>query len=157
MLIFLDIDGVMVPAKSWKRPGILEDGFPEFSPKAIEALTKIISKSSADFVLTTSHKSKYSLSEWKAIFERRNINANSIMRLPENIDFLSRKDELLLWFKNHSISGDFIIIDDDKSLNSLPDHLKARLILTSASVGLTDYQAVEALRVIKKLKHELPY
>lgn len=157
MLIFLDIDGVMVPAKSWKRSEILEDGFPEFSVKAIEVLTKIISKSSAGLVLTTSHKSKYSISEWQAIFKRRNISVKSITRLPENIDFLSRKDELLQWFKTHKVAGDFILIDDDKSLNSLPDHLKARLILTSASVGLTDYEAIEALKVIKKLKHELPY
>jgi len=25
MLLFLDIDGVMVPAKSWERPALLED------------------------------------------------------------------------------------------------------------------------------------
>jgi hypothetical protein len=31
MLIFLDIDGVMVPAKSWERPVLLKDGFPAFS------------------------------------------------------------------------------------------------------------------------------
>lgn len=27
MLILLDIDGVMVPANSWKRPEFLADGF----------------------------------------------------------------------------------------------------------------------------------
>ena len=31
MLVFLDIDGVMAPAKSWQRPDILEDGFVDFS------------------------------------------------------------------------------------------------------------------------------
>ena len=28
MIIFLDIDGVMVPAKGWKVPDQLDDGFP---------------------------------------------------------------------------------------------------------------------------------
>ena len=31
MLFFLDIDGVMVPAKGWKSPEFLDDGFPAFN------------------------------------------------------------------------------------------------------------------------------
>ena len=38
MLLFLDIDGVMVPAKGWKSAELLEDGFPVFSTKATEIL-----------------------------------------------------------------------------------------------------------------------
>jgi hypothetical protein len=44
MLLYLDIDGVMVPANSWRKPEILEDGFPEFSSKAVSSLIRIISK-----------------------------------------------------------------------------------------------------------------
>ena len=44
MLIFLDIDGVMVPAKSWKSPELLDDGFPEFSSAATRVLNLIISE-----------------------------------------------------------------------------------------------------------------
>lgn len=155
MLLYLDIDGVMIPANSWRRLEILEDGFPEFSVKAIKALDRIISKSNADIVLTTSHKSKYSLEEWKNIFKRRNINVNKITRLPENINHLSRKDELLSWFTANNTDDNFIIIDDDKSLNALPDFLKDKLIQTSASVGLTDYLADEALEIIQNLRLEL--
>lgn len=155
MLLYLDIDGVMIPANSWRRLEILEDGFPEFSKKAIKAIDRIISKSNADIVLTTSHKSKYSLEEWKNIFKRRNINVNKLTRLPENINHLSRKDELLSWFTANNTDDNFIIIDDDKSLNALPDFLKNKLIQTSASVGLTDYLADEALEIIQNLRHEL--
>lgn len=42
MLLFLDIDGVMVPAKSWERPALLDDGFPAFSSKTIAALQRLI-------------------------------------------------------------------------------------------------------------------
>lgn len=155
MLLYLDIDGVMIPANSWRRLEILEDGFPEFSVKAIKAIDRIISKSNADIVLTTSHKSKYSLEEWKNIFKRRNINVNKITRLPENINHLSRKDELLSWFTANNTDDNFIIIDDDKSLNALPNFLKDKLIQTSASVGLTDYLADEALEIIQNLRLEL--
>lgn len=148
MLLYLDIDGVMVPANSWRRPEILEDGFPEFSSKAASSLNRIISNLSADIVLTTSHKHKYTLSEWNNIFRRRNINVNKITRLPRNIDHLNRKEELLRWFKYHDSGNNFLIIDDDKSLNGLPIYLKNKLIQTSASVGLTDFLADKALEKI---------
>ncbi|AFL82412.1 hypothetical protein Aeqsu_2973 [Aequorivita sublithincola DSM 14238] len=154
MLLYLDIDGVMVPANSWRRPEILEDDFPEFSLKAIKSLDRIISNSSADIVLTTSHKHKYTLNEWKDIFKLRNINTNKITRLPENTAHLNRKDELIIWFNSKHINDKFIIIDDDKSLNALPKFLKDRLILTSGSVGLTERLADEAIEKIEKLNHE---
>ncbi|MGB7394157.1 MAG: HAD domain-containing protein [Pricia sp.] len=63
MLILLDIDGVMVPATSWKRPEFENDEFPKFSKRAILSLQKIISETGADILLTTSHKSSYNLKE----------------------------------------------------------------------------------------------
>jgi hypothetical protein len=68
---------------------------------------------------------------------------------------LNRKDELLLWFNGKHLNENFIIIDDDKSLNGLPEFLKNKLIQTSGSVGLTDYLADEALDKIEKSKYEL--
>jgi hypothetical protein len=153
MMIYLDIDGVMVPANSWKRPEILEDGFPDFSPMAIKALNRIISNSSADIILTTSHKSKYSIDQWTSIFKRRNIIFNKIKKLPENRKHLNRKDELLRWFTTGRIDNNFIIIDDDKSLNSLPYFFKKRLVQTSGGIGLTDNLADEAINTIENSKH----
>jgi 16S rRNA C1402 (ribose-2'-O) methylase RsmI len=152
MLLYLDIDGVMVPANSWRQPILLEDGFPEFSLNAVRSLDRIISNSSANIVLTTSHKYKYTLKEWNDIFKRRNINVNKITRLPKNTTNLNRKDELIHWFNTKNSKGRFIIIDDDKSLNALPKFLKDKLIQTSGSVGLTDYLADKAIEKMEKLK-----
>lgn len=127
MLLFLDIDGVMVPANSWRHREIMEDGFPAFSLKAIKSLNKIMANSSAEIVLTTSHKSNYSLKEWKSMFQKRSIDTNKISRLSENNNYLNRKAELLNWFSAHHIKDDFIIIDDDKSLNGLPESIKDKL------------------------------
>jgi 16S rRNA C1402 (ribose-2'-O) methylase RsmI len=124
MLLYLDIDGVMVPANSWRQPILLEDGFPEFSLNAVRSLDRIISNSSANIVLITSHKYKYTLNEWNDIFKRRNINVNKITRLPKNTTNLNRKDELIYWFNTKNSKGRFIIVDDDKSLNALPKFLK---------------------------------
>lgn len=149
MLVYLDIDGVMVSADSWKRPEILEDGFMDFKPKAVCSLNRIISDTSAKIVLTTSHKHLYSLTEWKKIFEKRNIQVSEITRLPENNNQLTRKQELLNWFNVNGITEEFIIIDDDKTLNELPEFLKSRLIQTYGSIGLTDSLAEEAINKLR--------
>jgi ketosteroid isomerase-like protein len=91
MLIFLDIDGVMVPAKSWKNPELLDDGFPAFSSKAVHVLQQLITNDTT-IMLTTSHKTSYTLTRWKEIFKTRGIEINTIKSLDENTNFLNRKD-----------------------------------------------------------------
>jgi HAD domain in Swiss Army Knife RNA repair proteins len=143
MLLFLDIDGVMVPAKGWKKPELLSDGFAAFSGKAVSVLQNLISKNTT-VVLTSSHKSNYSVDEWKNIFRKRGIYIEKIRLLDKNINNLGRKDEIERWFRLNNTHEDFIIIDDDKSLNSLPEYLKRNLILTSPLVGLTNEHLVQA-------------
>ena len=146
MLIFLDIDGVMVPAKGWKSPEILNDGFPAFSSKSTRTLQSLISVE-VTVMLTTSHKSKFSVEEWKNIFSNRGINLEKIKSLPENSNNLNRKDEIVNWFNVNNIDEHFVIIDDDKSLNELPDFLKENLIQTSPYIGLTE-EHIEAIKSI---------
>jgi hypothetical protein len=137
VLIFLDIDGVMVPVAGWKPSENLEDGFPMFSKKATEALQGLISYKT-DVVLSTSHRDRFSIPEWKQIFERRGIKIENLGRLDPNENFAKkRKDEILGWLNSHSVSDGFVIIDDDKTLNALPASIKQRLILTSSMIGLT--------------------
>jgi len=136
MLIFLDIDGVMVPAKGWKAPEILNDGFPAFSNKATDALRNLVSEN-VTVVLTTSHKANYTIQEWKDIFIRRGVDIFNLKALPENIYNVSRKEEIVNWVNLNPLSEEFIIIDDDKSLNELPGFLKENLIQTSPYIGLT--------------------
>ena len=145
MLILLDIDGVMVPGTSWKRPEFLSDGFPVFSCKAVKALKRIMNATGAKLMLTSSHKSKYDLSQWKEIFRNRDIHVDHIDRLSTDSSILSRKDEILNWYFSSDHSEAFVIIDDDKCLNALPENIKNHLVLTSSSLGLTEDLAEEAI------------
>ncbi|MCX2480668.1 HAD domain-containing protein [Pedobacter sp. MC2016-15] len=150
MNVLLDIDGVMVPVQSWKKPEFLRDGFPVFSPKSIQALQKIIDHTHASIILTTSHKASYSIAEWKDIFIRRGIVIADIDRLPKNEQNLSRKDEILSWYTSTDHSDEnLVIIDDDKSLNALPQELKKNLVMTSSMIGLTDELAEEAISILE--------
>jgi hypothetical protein len=149
MQILLDIDGVMVPANGWKRPEFHSDGFAQFHPKAVRALNKIIDQTHASLILTTSHKSNYTSKVWKAMFAARGIKVPEVATLPVNNSGLSRKEELQHWLSSSSHDDNFIIIDDDKSLNDLPLQLKERLVLTNGSVGLTEPLADYAIDLLK--------
>jgi hypothetical protein len=149
MLFFLDIDGVMVPAKGWKAPELLGDGFPVFSNKATHALQTLLSEKDT-VVLTTSHKARFSIEEWKNIFQNRDIKIENILSLPENFNNHSRKDEIVNWFKVNNINEGFVIIDDDKSLNELPDFLKPNLVQTSPYIGLTEAHIQDVNAILYK-------
>jgi len=149
MLILLDIDGVMVPAASWKAPELLEDGFPNFSNKAVNGLRRIISETGATILLTTSHKSRYSVSSWRNIFAHRGIyTAISKLNNHSHNKHKSRKEEVLSWIKKNKGDDNFIIIDDDKSLNDLPLDIKRKLILTSPLIGLNEHLAEKAIEAL---------
>ena len=149
MLVFLDIDGVMVQGSSWKSVENLSDGFYKFSPNAVLGLQDIISGTKATILLTTSHKNRYTPKEWKTIFSNRGIHVSSVSKLQTRKIYPNRKEEILTWCKRHRNVENFVIIDDDKSLNGLPIELKHKLILTNSSIGLTHLDAVQAIKVLK--------
>ena len=138
MKLLLDIDGVMVPASPWKRPDFLSDNFPVFSNKATKALQRILQETHATVVLTTSHKSTYSISEWIDLFKRRGIKLHSLDRLPENTSHQNRREEILNWLNEQDTLETYLILDDDKSLNDLPINIKKNLLQTSSMIGLTE-------------------
>lgn len=148
MKVLLDIDGVMVPAINWKRPEFESDGFPRFSRRATDGLQKIISETGADIVLTSSHKSSYYIKQWREIFSNRGLKNVKIKKLKKNSTYLNRKEEVMRWIQNNN-ENEFVIIDDDKTLNNLPPKIKSRLIQTSATVGLNEELANSAIRILK--------
>ena len=104
----------------------------------MSALQKIINQTNAIIVLTTSHKFRYTLDQWKSIFLLRGLEIETIERLEDDRYFLTRKDELLNWLDRFKTFPEVIIIDDDTSLNNLPDSIKDKLIQPYTSIGLTN-------------------
>ena len=99
MLILLDIDGVMIPARPWQSYQLESDGFGVFSKIAVEGLNKIIDCSiKPQIILTTSHKHKFNINEWQNIFARRGVRQVIVDRLPTNSLEVSRIDEITRWY-----------------------------------------------------------
>jgi len=134
MTIFLDIDGVLVPAAHWKKPELLEDGFPTFKREAIHALQTIIDLNTR-VILTTSHRHSYTIEQWQSIFARRGLNFNYIDVVKSKVT--KKNIAIESWFAENAKPETFIIIDDDTMLYALPQYLKDHLIVTSPLIGLT--------------------
>lgn len=134
MTILLDIDGVMVPEASWKVPEFEDDGFPRFSDQAVAALKSLLTGNTT-IVLTTSHRFRYSVSEWREMFRKRGLTFGLLLRLDLPEEGMGRLDGIVRWAETRE-DDYFLIIDDDKQLNRMSEFLKGHLVLTSPLVGL---------------------
>jgi hypothetical protein len=129
-----------------------QDGFYQFNAIAVVILNEIISKvKKVELILSTSHRFRFPVLEWIEIFKRRMIYGDtiSILDLPHE-ERSTRKTEIVNWMNKCEYSPEeVLIIDDDKSLNGLPQDLKERLLLTNPYTGLnrTSYRDLD--RILK--------
>ncbi|MDR2270179.1 MAG: hypothetical protein LBF27_04655 [Sphingobacterium sp.] len=143
MIFFLDIDGVMVHANLHRLVEQATDGFYIFSSTAVETFNTIFIAKEDQIILSSSHRFRYTIAEWKKIFLDRDIRIGSLKLLDDVKQHLNhrftRKDQVLGQIVRQGLqTEEIIIIDDDKSLNELPQALKSRLVLTSSYIGLTE-------------------
>ncbi len=89
----MDIDGVMLPAKSWQKPELLQDGFPVFASGAVQVLQEILTEADT-IVLTTSHRSRFNVEQWKSIFRNRGIEVSKLLCTHSNTQLRSRREEV---------------------------------------------------------------
>lgn len=156
MKFFLDIDGVMVHANPHRQVELEEDGFYKFNSLAVQILSSVIRKTQDELILSTSHRHRYDIEKWKEIFESRGIQAKFISIIEfDHLPKVTRKSEIQHWiFQNHYESDEVVIIDDDKSLNDLPNYLKERLVLTNSYVGLNN-EAEYKIKLLKKKRKKI--
>lgn len=143
----------MIPARPWRAYEISSDGFGMFSKSSVDCLNDIIKSSlNPEIILTTSHKNRYGIDDWKNIFSNRGIIKTKISRLNTESLEISRIEEIRSWYlKNQNES--FIVIDDDKGLNDLDTNFKEDyLVLTKPTIGLDKISAEEAVRKIEHLQ-----
>ncbi len=154
MKILLDIDGVMIPARSWQSHELASDGFGMFSKAAVEGLNRIIeSTSNPEIILTSSHKHRFSLDTWKNIFSERGVHVSSLSRLSTDSISMPRLNEIRNWYMLNQ-QDSFIVIDDEKRLNELDTDFKEdHLVLTNPTIGLNPLSTTEAIKKIRQQEH----
>ena len=90
------------------------------------------------------------IEEWKSILTNRGIQINKIEKLNNNQNYLlNRKEEISQWFQSHTIEDNFVILDDDTSLNELPNFIKSHLVLTKSMIGLNESHLLLIREILK--------
>ena len=146
--LILDLDGVLITTPAWKSDEIDSDGYSKFNQYCVNNLNKLLSLNNFDIWLSSARRVNKSLQDFNIIFNNRGINIDIKGFLPIYQNCNSRKDNILM-FLDEFKPNEYIIIDDDKSLNSLEKKIKDYVILTELMIGFDKEQLENA---IKKLK-----
>lgn len=139
--ILLDIDGVLVTEGAWKPVTIEADGFLKFNDRAATCLAAIIIQTDASVILTSTHRSRYTNSEWQLVFNNRGITIKAFSTLDDYGNYSlckSRREEIEQFVQTNPDIKDYIIIDDDNSLHNLPISIKDRWLQTMPLTGIND-------------------
>jgi hypothetical protein len=150
MTILLDIDGVLETTPTWQQAAIHPDGFMKLNNKALENLSILYKKTNASIVLTTTHRINYDETKWKEIFKNRGLNFDTISKINDKTEIsqlLDKGTEIKEWVKNKGANQNYVIIDDDLSINSLHDTIKERWVSTRPLIGF-DKEALEKALLI---------
>jgi len=151
-LLILDLDGVLITTPTWKADEIDSDDYSKFNEDCITNLNNLLSKWEFEIWLSSTRRTIKTLEEFNQIFSNRNIKNQISGFLPEYDNCKTRKDEILRFIEEQNTSN-FLIIDDDKSLNELEEKYKTKLILTELQKGFDKEKFELAIEKIKRTEN----
>lgn len=145
--LFLDLDGVLITTRPWQQDVLGEDGYSLFKVKLVANLNKLLKKGRFEILLSSSRRTALPLDKFNRIFENRGIRDKITDYTPISFEKRSRKQELEEYITQNRIKN-FLILDDDKSLNGLDKKLKTKLVLTKYMLGFNNEKLEEAIKKV---------
>jgi hypothetical protein len=141
-VIFLDIDGVLAPIRSWER-------YDDLAPACVEVLNQIVARVDADVVVSSTWRYDKTVAELQQMLEAHGFAGRVVGATPTGPPGASRGEEIAAWLAEHDVSG-YAIIDDHLDMGEL----RAHLVQTRSAHGL---QPTDAPRVIATLMGPLAH
>lgn len=148
LILILDLDGVLITTPSWKPDLIAPDGYSDFNKNCVIQLNQLLSAYQFEIWLSSSRRKGQSKEFLNTIFSNRGIFTPITGFLPIHSDKKSRKEEIEFFLQEKQVSN-FLILDDDKSLNGLEESIRSNLVLTSYLKGFDKEKFREALDKLK--------
>jgi hypothetical protein len=162
-LIFLDFDGVLNSQK-FLRSDFFEESVKGLTdaelyliqyaymldPEAIKLVNDLVTRSGAQVVASTSHRTRYSLEELNKMLQGRGATFEIIGKTPRLLprkfsEYVDRGDEIQAFLDNPPEPVEaFVILDDFNNMGDLRDHL----VLTSDRTGLRPDHVEDALKIL---------
>jgi hypothetical protein len=132
-VIILDLDGVLITTPSWRRDEFEIDGYSKFNSVAIDNFNMLTESLNFEYELwlISDRRRGKTLEQFNEIFRSRNIK-KTISGLVPVYGHISRREEFEK-FINENEFDNFLLIDDDNSLEGLED--KSSWIKTKSLVG----------------------
>ena len=149
-VLLLDLDGVLITTPPWKADEIHTDGYSAFNINCVNNLNVLLTELDFDIWLSSTRRTQKTITEFNRIFTNRGIIKPITGFVPVFQDCKNRIEELMRFLDENKISK-FLIIDDDKSLNNLPDNMKQSLISTELLKGFDIEKLELSLQIIKRI------
>ncbi len=108
IILFLDIDGVLITTPSWKKDEILNDGYSKFNPACVQNLNSLLKSQDFEIWISSSRRQTKTERELNQIFKKRGINQEIAGFLPISKKKISRKIEIETFIqekKNYKFSN----------------------------------------------------
>ncbi len=148
-IILLDLDGVMITTPTWRKDYIDDDGYSQFKSDAVNNLNKLTKQIDAELWLISARRRGYTLEQFNVFFKNRKIEKELSGMVPSYFEYIPRIEEFKSFIETESI-GNYLLIDDDSSLDGLED--KSFWIKTHPMIGFNEEKLNEALEKIKHWK-----
>lgn len=123
----------------------------KFNESATANLANVFKQTNASVILTTTHRISFEETKWKDIFRARGLDFHTIRKIngKTRIEQLgSRAIEIKEWVEQFGKNENYVIIDDDLSLNVLPENIKKRWVSTKPLVGFDKEAQAKALNIL---------
>jgi hypothetical protein len=140
-VIFLDIDGVLAPIRSWERYGDLEPG-------CVQVLNEIVASGEADVVVSSTWRYGKTVAELQEMLESQGFRGRVVDKTPTGTAGADRGEEISAWLAAHAVGG-YVIIDDHVDMGELRSHL----VQTQPAHGLQPADAARAIAVLRRAVH----
>lgn len=149
-VIILDLDGVLITTPPWRRDELDIDNYSKFNEIAIANFNMLKNDLNFELWLISDRRRGKTLEQFNEIFKNRNINKQLDGMVPM-YGYISRREELQKFISENKIEN-YIIIDDDSSLDELED--KDFWIKTKSLTGFGKEELNESKLKILKWKQE---
>jgi len=140
-VVFLDIDGVLIPLDALLSENMMPD------PQCVENLNWLIRKTGAAIVVSSSWR-QLGYASVKGILQKWGVTGDIIDVTPESDIALAnhRGQEIRLWLDFSPNVKAFVILDDHNDMGHLSDYL----VLTAIENGLTREDVIKAADIIQR-------
>jgi hypothetical protein len=135
-VIFLDIDGVLAPIRTWDRYGDLD-------PACIQVLNEIVARGQADVVVSSTLRYGKTVAELQEMLDAQGFMGRVVGTTPTGAPGAERGEEIAAWLAEHDVRG-YVIIDDHVDMGELHSHL----VQTQPAHGLQPADAPRAIAVL---------